>query len=53
MVIGVNPAFTKILEKRGLLYDVFNPSKVVKYKTAYDESESSNDDNDEYYDDML
>lgn len=52
MVIGMNPAFIKILEKRGLLYDAFDPSKVVKKKSTYDEDEGESDD-DEYYDDML
>ena len=48
IVIGMNPAFIRILEKRGLLYDAFDPSKVVKKKTT-DDSE----DDDEYDDDML
>ena len=30
MVIGTNPKFIKVLEKRGLLYDTFDPSRIVK-----------------------
>lgn len=48
MVIGMNPAFIKILEKRGLLYDAFDPSKVAKKETT-----DGSEDDDEYDDDML
>lgn len=30
MIIGTNPRFIEILEKRGLLYEVFDPNNVVK-----------------------
>lgn len=49
MVIGMNPAFIKMLERRGLLYDAFDPSKVVKR----DASTNEENDDDEYDDDML
>ena len=48
MVISMNPAFIKILEKRGLLYDAIDPSKVAKKETT-----DGSEDDDEYDDDML
>lgn len=53
MVIGTNLAFINILRKRGLLYDAFDPSRVVKKKPSHEENEYENDDDGEYYDDML
>lgn len=51
MAIGTNPAFVKMLEKRGLLYDAFNPSRATKKQV--DDSNDYDDGNDEHYDDML
>ena len=47
MVIGMNPAFIRILEKRGLLYDAFDPSRAAKKKPA------DKDEYNEYDDDIL